>query len=84
MALWVPFVAFVTLAGLVSAEPFAAPEGWIDQRAKLVSPESAERVVAQREQTLAQERDRQAERQHLLGATAAPRAAAEITPGFPA
>lgn len=79
MALWVPFVAFVTLAGLVSAESFAAPEGWIDQRAKLVSPESAERVVAQREQTLAQERDRQAERQHLLGATAAPRAATEIT-----
>ncbi|WP_347258184.1 RHS repeat-associated core domain-containing protein [Methylocaldum sp.] len=79
MALWVPFVAFVTLAGLVSAESFAAPEGWIDQRAKLVSPESAERVVAKREQTLAQERDRQAERQHLLGATAAPRAAAEIT-----
>lgn len=62
-------IAFGALALLISTWTFAAPapEGWVDQRATLVSPEAAERLVGKREQSLARERARQGERQRQAG-----------------
>jgi hypothetical protein len=47
----------------ITAYTQAAPEGWIDQRAPLVAPETAQAVIVERTQTLAQQRSQQAQKQ---------------------
>jgi RHS repeat-associated protein len=61
----------------LSAQVWAAPapEGWVDQRAVLISPEAAERLIEKRAKTLARERDQQGARQRQAGV--APMMAAE-------
>ncbi|NOS73214.1 MAG: hypothetical protein HOP36_01470 [Methyloglobulus sp.] len=68
------FLLLISLWVLIVPKPALtqpAPEGWIDQRAELISPEAAQLVIDQREQALTVQRSQQAQKQSRQAATTA-------------